>query len=122
MPRYAALPAKRRRLMSLTAPRVLVGQHRRAACQERRITARAGRAGEPAVRVVAAAPGQRPGAQGPLAERGTAGVPPDAAAELAPEDRRPELIADDGAHGPPPPHGRQPPERRRLRGRRPPTP
>jgi hypothetical protein len=81
---------------------------------------RAARAGEPSEAVVAPAHRKRPGTQVPLAERVLAGVPPDATAELTPEHRCAELIADDGAHGPPAPHGRQPlgRQRRRRRGRR----
>src|ERR1700733_6322920 len=52
-----------------------------------------------------------------FAERVLARVPRDAVPELAPQHGGPDLIADDGAHGPPAPHGRLPPGRRRRCGR-----
>jgi len=45
---------------------------------------------------------ERPRAQVPLVEGIVVGVPRDAGAELAPHDRYPDLVADDGAHRPPP--------------------
>lgn len=88
----------------------------------RRDLPRATGADEPAVVVVAPAGRERPATQVAIAERLAARVPRDAVVELAPQSRCPDVIADDGAHRPPPSHDRQGRwgrwgRRRRCRGR-----